>query len=130
MDLAKLRGRLVLVNFWATWCPPCVEEMPALARLQARYASRGFEVVAVNQGEMPARVRAFADRAGPGVTMVLDRDKEVAAGWKVRALPTTFLVDAEGRIRLFAEGELDTGKSLGAAIEAWLPRERPTSAAR
>lgn len=130
VDLAKLRGKVVLVNFWATWCAPCVEEMPALARLRTRLAARGFEVIAVNQGEMPARVRAFLQRTGLDLPVVLDREKEVARAWKVRALPTTFVVDALGRVRLFVEGELDTGDALEAAIAPLLPRERPTSASR
>lgn len=130
VDLARLRGKVVLVNFWATWCAPCVEEMPALARLRARLAPRGFEVIAVNQGEMPARVGAFLERAGLDLVVAMDRDKEVARAWKVRALPTTFVLDTAGRVRLFAEGELDTGEALDSAIVPLLPRERPISAAR
>lgn len=130
VDLASLRGKVVLVNFWATWCAPCVEEMPALARLRARLAPRGFEVLAVNQGEMPARVTAFAERTGLDLPLLLDREKAVAKAWKVRALPTTFVVDGKGRIRLYAEGELDTGPALEAAIAPLLPRERPTKASR
>jgi peroxiredoxin len=130
LDLAQLRGKVVLVNFWATWCAPCVEEMPALARLRARLAPRGFEVLAVNQGEMPARVAAFVERTGLDLTILLDREKSVAKEWKVRALPTTFVVDAKGRIRLYAEGELDTGPALEAALAPLLPRERPTNASR
>ena len=130
VDLAQLRGKVVLVNFWATWCAPCVEEMPALARLRARLAPRGFEVLAVNQGEMPARVTAFTQRSGLDVRVVLDREKSVAKAWKVRALPTTFVVDAKGRIRLHAEGELDTGPALEAAIAPLLPRERQATASR
>ena len=130
VDLASLRGKVVLVNFWATWCAPCVEEMPALARLRARLAPRGFEVLAVNQGEMPARVTAFAERTGLDLAILLDREKSVARDWKVRALPTTFVVDGKGRIRLYAEGELDTGPALEAAIAPLLPRERPTNASR
>lgn len=130
VDLAKLRGKVVLVNFWATWCAPCVEEMPALARLRVRLAPRGFEVIAVNQGEMPERVNAFTGRTGLDLPILMDRDKQAAKAWKVRALPTTFIVDAAGRIRLFAEGELDTGEALEAAILPLLPRERPSSAAR
>jgi peroxiredoxin len=129
VDLAKLRGKVVLVNFWATWCAPCVEEMPALARLRDRLATRGLDVLAVNQGEMPARVKAFVERTGLDLPIVMDRDKEVARAWKVRALPTTYVVDASGRIRLFAEGELDTGDALEAAILPLLPRERPSTAA-
>jgi peroxiredoxin len=130
LDLAQLRGKVVLVNFWATWCAPCVEEMPALARLRARLAPRGFEVLAVNQGEMPARVTAFVERTGLDLAILLDREKSVAKEWKVRALPTTFVVDAKGRIRLYAEGELDTGPALEAALAPLLPRERPTNASR
>ncbi len=130
VDLAALRGKVVLVNFWATWCAPCVEEMPALARLRARLATRGFEVLAVNQGEMPARVTAWAERSGLDLPLPMDREKSVARAWKVRALPTTFVVDTAGRIRLFAEGELDTGPALEAAIVPLLPRERQASASR
>lgn len=128
--LAHWAGQPLLVNFWATWCAPCVEEMPALARLRARLAPRGFEVLAVNQGEMPARVTAFAERTGLDLAILLDREKSVARDWKVRALPTTFVVDGKGRIRLYAEGELDTGPALEAAIAPLLPRERPTKASR
>jgi peroxiredoxin len=130
VELAALRGKVVLVNFWATWCAPCVEEMPALARLRTRLAPRGFEVLAVNQGEMPARVTAFAERTGLDLPVLLDREKAVAKAWRVRALPTTFVVDKSGRIRLHAEGELDTGPALEAAIVPLLPRERPASASR
>ncbi len=130
VDLASLRGRVVLVNFWATWCAPCVEEMPALARLRDRLGPRGLGVVAVNQGEMPERVSAFLQRSGLDLPVLLDRDKDAAKAWKVRALPTTFVVDARGRIRLHAEGELDTGPSLESAILPLLPRDRPSSASR
>jgi peroxiredoxin len=104
--------------------------MPALARLRARLAPRGFEVLAVNQGEMPARVTAFTERTGLDLTVLMDREKVVAKAWQVRALPTTFVVDRAGRIRLHAEGELDTGPALEAAIIPLLPRERPASASR
>lgn len=130
VDLASLRGRVVLVNFWATWCAPCVEEMPALARLRERLGPRGLEVIAVNQGEMPERVKAFMQRSGLDLPVVLDRDKDVAKAWKVRALPTTFVIDARGRIRLHAEGELDTGEALESAIAPLLPRERASTASR
>ncbi len=128
--LGALKGKVVLVNFWATWCAPCVEEMPALARLREKLAPRGFEVLAVNQGEMPARVTAFTERSNLDIPVALDREKSVAKAWKVRALPTTFVVDAKGRIRLYAEGELDTGPALEAAIAPMLPRDRQTTASR
>jgi thiol-disulfide isomerase/thioredoxin len=130
VDLAGLRGKVVLVNFWATWCAPCVEEMPALARLRDRLAPRGFEVVAVNQGEMPQRVNAFVVRTGLDLPILMDRDKEAARAWRVRALPTTFVVDASGRIRFHAEGEIDAGSALEELVRPLLPRERPSSAAR
>ena len=107
MDLRDHKGRVVLVNFWATWCDPCREEMPSFERLRTRLRGRPFEVVTVNFGEGPARIQPFLERHRISLPVLLDRDKEAAAAWHAGGLPMTFLVDAHGRVRYSAFGEAD-----------------------
>ena len=113
-DLEQLRGRVVLVNFWATWCEPCRDELPSLERLQRARADKPFDVVGVNFGEQPERIRTFLEREFVELRVVLDRDKEAAARWKAGGLPMTFLVDARGRVRyqVFGERKWDDAASL------------------
>jgi thiol-disulfide isomerase/thioredoxin len=107
VDIAALKGRAVIVNFWATWCEPCREEMPALERLRAKLRGRPFELLMVNFGESPGTVTRFLARQRLSLPVVLDPEKKVAEEWKVRGLPMTFLVDAEGNIRFWTFGEHD-----------------------
>jgi thiol-disulfide isomerase/thioredoxin len=114
--LRSLRGRVVLVHFWASWCEPCVEELPSLARLRARLRDRPFELVMVNFGEGPAKVARFAREHAIEATVLLDRDRKAAEAWGVSELPMSFLVDAAGRVRTVALGECDWSE--GKAAEA------------
>lgn len=107
VDLRELRGRVVLVNFWATWCEPCREEMPSLERLRAKLSGRPFEVLTVNYGEGPARINEFLRKQKISLPVLLDPEKESALEWKAGGLPMTFLVDATGRVRYSAFGECD-----------------------
>ena len=116
VDLKDLKGRVVLVNFWATWCEPCRDEMPSIERLRAKMAGRPFEVLTVNYGEGAARIASFLAREKIALTVLLDPDKETAAEWRAGGLPMTFLVDAEGRVRYSAFGECDW--SAGEALRA------------
>jgi thiol-disulfide isomerase/thioredoxin len=107
LDLAKYRGKTVVVNFWATWCEPCREEMPSLERLRARMGERGFEVIAVNVAEAPERVARFTRDVPVSFPIVFDREGAAAKAWKVRGYPTSFVVGPDGRIRYYFVGELD-----------------------
>ena len=107
VDLRDLRGRVVLINFWATWCEPCREEMPSLERLRAKLTGRSFEVITVNYGEGEPRVSAFLRKEGIKLPVLLDPEKETARAWNAGGLPMTFLVDARGRVRYSAFGESD-----------------------
>jgi len=107
VDLKDLRGRVVLVNFWATWCDPCREEMPSFERLRAKLDGKPFEVITVNYGEGVAKINEFMRRHRLSLTVLLDPDKEAAAAWKAGGLPMTFLVDAQGKVRYSAFGECD-----------------------
>ncbi len=97
--LRQDRGKVVLVNFWATWCPPCLREMPAMQRLYEKFRGRGFEVVAVSvdQGNSEA-VRKFVNNLKLSFPIVLDPDQVTKQAYRVRALPTTFLIDRLGRV--------------------------------
>jgi thiol-disulfide isomerase/thioredoxin len=107
VDLAALRGRVVVINFWATWCEPCRDEMPALERLRVKLKDRSFEVVTVNFGESSGTVSRFLSKLGLSMPVLLDPWKEAAEAWKVRGLPMTFVVDASGNTRYWSFGEHD-----------------------
>ncbi len=109
-DLAEFRGKVVLVNFWASWCEPCREEMPELEELRQQYGERGLEIVAVNLAESERRIQSFVKAFLPdGMSFVIlqDRDSQAYKQWRVRALPTSFLIDREGRLRWQAVGRID-----------------------
>lgn len=105
--LADYRGKVVLVNFWATWCAPCVREMPSMARLDARLADEPFALLAVNAGEETAVLAPFLERLGLDLTVLLDPDGTAVRDWGVFAYPTTVLVDPLGEARWIVRGELD-----------------------
>jgi thiol-disulfide isomerase/thioredoxin len=107
--LSDFEDRVILVNFWATWCPPCRKEMPALERLSRRLGAETFEVVAINVAEGPERAGRFLDSLPeqPTFTVLLDPDGKVARDWGVKVLPTTWVVDRETRRILGAVGEVD-----------------------
>lgn len=105
LRLEDLRGHVVLVNVWATWCPPCVQEMPALQRLFDRYRQQGLRVVAVNvDNTMSAPdpvqlVRAFVSQKKLTFDVVLDPENRVESVFQIPGLPMTFVLDERGRIR-------------------------------
>lgn len=121
VNLADLRGRVVLVNFWATWCPPCRLEMPSMERLSQRLAKRPFTVLAVNAGESAKTIRPFLDEVALTFPILLDQDGTRMRAWRVLVLPTSFLVDKQGRIRysLFGRIEWDGPQAI-AVIEKLL----------
>jgi len=105
IKLSDYRGQVVLLNFWATWCPPCVREMPSMERLQQR-VGEGFKVIAANQMEEPDDVFAFSGQLAvePTFEIVFDSDSKVSQAYAVRGLPTTYLIDKKGNIRYRAVG--------------------------
>jgi len=99
-DTAALRGKVALVNFWATTCTTCIEEIPDLIKTHEKFAARGLEIIAVAMDYDPEeQVRAYAGKAALPFKVALDPDGETARGFKdVRMTPTTFLIDRQGRI--------------------------------
>ncbi len=107
LDLASLKGQVVLVNFWATWCEPCKQEMPSLDRMHQKLAARGLKVVGVNFGEGRPRIEQFLKTVPVGFPVLRDDDLAVSKAWRVRVLPATFLVDRKGMLRYQLVGEAD-----------------------
>lgn len=119
--LADCRGKVVLLNFWASWCPPCRQEMPSMERLRVRMAGRPLAIVAVSSAEPAADVAEYLSRMPLGFDVLLDSEGANTRRWKVFAMPTSFLVDAGGQLRQVITGAIDwdTGDGLD-AIEALL----------
>jgi len=106
--LADFLGKVVLLNFWATWCVPCVKEMPAMERLYQEFKNRPFTVVAVSTDEEGAeKVSAFARKLGLTFSILLDADSQVSKRYGVKELPSSFLIDPQGRVIAAAKGERD-----------------------
>jgi thiol-disulfide isomerase/thioredoxin len=109
-SLADYRGKVVLVNFWATWCEPCREEMPSMERLRVSLAERPFAVLAVNLAEPESRIAKFLDTVPVGFPILLDRDTKTTRAWQAKVLPATYIVGPDGAIRYRHVGELDWSK--------------------
>lgn len=111
LSLDDLRGKNVLINFWATWCGPCRQEMPMIEAAYQAYAP-DLVVLAVNIGEEPWRVKKFVHDLGLSFEVLMDEDNQVQSLYRVRAYPTTYLVDTQGVVRaqhigLLSEAQLE-----------------------
>jgi len=108
--LADYRGKVVLVNFWASWCAPCRDEMPSIERLRDSLAGRPFTVLAVNVGETEKAAREFLQKMPLKFTILLDKTVQTTRAWGARILPASYLVAPNGAIRYSYFGELDWGR--------------------
>jgi len=97
VTLSELRGKVVLLNFWASWCPPCRGEMPLFEKIYERYKNRGFEILAVSTDSSADPVKKFVKEFGITFPVLLD-DGKVSGLYSIQGLPTSFLIDREGRI--------------------------------
>lgn len=106
VTLSELRGKVVLINFWATWCPPCRAEMPAIEKVYRTFKPLGLEVLAVNLTDQDSEtaVAAFVQELGLTFPIPLDRNGDVSARYTLRGLPSTFFVDRQGVIRSVVVG--------------------------
>ncbi|WP_142848983.1 TlpA disulfide reductase family protein [Telmatospirillum sp. J64-1] len=109
MTLEDFRGQVLLVNFWATWCAPCVKEMPSLDRLQQRLGGDGFQVLTLSQDRqgLPVVQDFFERQQLTHLPAYLDQDGSAGRALGLQALPTTYLIDAEGAIAMTVLGERD-----------------------
>lgn len=107
LALADLKGQVVLVNFWASWCVPCIEEMPGIRRLADRMRGKPFAVIGVNVAEGEMRVRTAARRLKLGFPVLLDRDSATFNRWGATVLPTAYILDGDGAVRYVGRGPLE-----------------------
>ena len=112
--LSDYRGKPVIVNFWATWCPPCREELPAMNRAWGEIKNQGIEMLAVNVGEDEDTIFSFMGDYPIDFTVLLDESGDIINEWPVKGVPTTFVVDPEGKLVYRAIGgrEWDDDKLL------------------
>jgi peroxiredoxin len=105
--LADFRGRVVVLNFWATWCPPCIDEMPSLERLHQAMADRGLAVIAVSVDERFSDVPAFVERFDLTFSVLYDEGKKVSRKYQTFKYPETYILDREGRLKSKVVGPRD-----------------------
>jgi thiol-disulfide isomerase/thioredoxin len=124
--LEAYRGEVVLLSFWASWCPPCVEELPSLNRLKADFGERGLRILSVDVGEPREVVEAFLEKIPVDFPVLHDLHGETVDDWKVYAYPTNYLIDRQGQVRYGHFGALDWNlPSSRVAIEELLAEPRP-----
>jgi peroxiredoxin len=104
LRLSEYRGDVVMINFWATWCAPCRQEMPLLDDLYARYQRVGFTLLGVNIDDDSRRAMKMIEELGVNFPVLFDESKEVSKLYEVEVMPTTVLVDREGTVRHIHHG--------------------------
>ncbi|MBK5280630.1 MAG: TlpA family protein disulfide reductase [Nitrospiraceae bacterium] len=115
-SLSLYRGKIVLLNFWATWCKPCTTEMPAMQASFDKLRDKGFVVLAVNELEDDAKVREHIKQYGHTFPVLMDRDNKVANQFGVFGLPVSVFIDREGRVQEYIKGGLLTEQKIDDAI--------------
>ena len=98
VSLNDFRGKVVLLNIWATWCPPCVEEIPSLNRLKQEMQGNKFQLISINYAESPQHIREFMRKVAVDFPVLVDPDGKLSAQWKVVAFPSTFVIGPDGNI--------------------------------
>lgn len=102
--LRELRGQVVMINFWATWCGPCREEMPQLEKLYRQYQKTGFSVIGVNVDDNKDNAIGLSKKLGTSFPILFDQDKQVSKLYKVDAMPSSVLIDRDGKLRYLHRG--------------------------
>lgn len=106
LRLSEFRGEVVMINFWATWCPPCRQEMPELEKLYSRYRDVGFKLLGVSIDEKSTKAQNMAQRLKVNYPILFDSEKHVSELYDVDAMPTTVVVDRDGKVRHIYRGYL------------------------
>ena len=127
-SLSQYRGKIVLLNFWATWCKPCTTEMPAMQASLDKLRDKGFVVLAINELEDEAKVREHVKQNGHTFPVLMDRENKVANQFGVFGLPVSVFIDQQGRVQEYIKGGLLTEKLIE-DIVAKIQKQEPVKAA-
>ncbi|MCA9728954.1 MAG: TlpA family protein disulfide reductase [Candidatus Eisenbacteria bacterium] len=130
-DPAEHAGKVLYVDFWASWCGPCKQSFPFMKELETRFSKQGFEVIGINLDKDHAKAQKFLDQVLPNFPLVFDPDGKLAERYELKGMPTTLLFDRTGKLRQtrigFKEGE---GDEVIAQIESLLDEEAPHEATK
>ncbi len=121
ISLSDLRGKPVLLNFWATWCPPCRAEMPYLQQLYEEWSDKGLEVLAIDIGESPSKVKEFLQSQGLSLPVLLDAKENVAREYNITGIPTTFFIDKDGTIQVKIIGAFPSKEAIENQLGSIIP---------
>ena len=111
IKLSELRGQVVLVNFWATWCAPCKEELPFFNRLYSKNKVAGLEILAVNIDKFSSQAKTFSQNLGLSFPILLDSSGKVSASYRIHTMPTTAVVSKDGTIRFIHRGFIPSDRT-------------------
>lgn len=116
-------GRVTLINFWASWCGPCVEEIPALNRLREHMKDKPFELISINYAEQAQQIREFLEMVEVDFPVLLDQDGSYSARWNVLVYPATFVIAADGNIAYGVNGAIEwDSREITGKLEALMDR--------
>jgi len=121
ISLNDLKGKPVLVNFWATWCRPCVSEMPYIQEIYEEWSGKGLMVLAINRGESSSKVEEFLQSNNLSLPVLLDTNKAVAQRYNIRGIPTTFFIDKEGIIQEIIIGAFPNKEAIETRLNKIMP---------
>ena len=119
--LSDLQGNPVLINFWATWCSPCIYEMPFIQQVYNEWSASGLMVLAINKGESYAAVQQFVESRGFSFPVLLDTNQNVALKYNARLIPTTFFIDKDGIIQVIKIGYFSSKVEIEASLSEIIP---------
>ncbi len=121
ISLSDLRGKPVMLNFWATWCGPCVSEMPYIQQVYEEWSARGLVLLAINIGETSSQVEEFLQNHNLSVPVLLDTRQVIAQKYSIRAIPTTFFIDKDGIIQAMKVGPFPNKEAIESELNKIMP---------
>lgn len=121
ISLSDFKGKPVLINFWATWCGPCVSEMPYIQEIHEEWPDKGLVVLAINIGDSSSEVEQFLQNHNLSLPVLLDTKKVVAQRYSIRAIPTTFFLDKDGMIQVKVIGAFPNKAAIESRLSEIMP---------